>query len=54
MYFDQWPMRHSSLLFGGVALGVPEYVALWQTLKADSNVEEVIRNFFVRQPVIWG
>jgi hypothetical protein len=22
-------------------------------LKADSTVEEVIRNFFVRQPVIW-
>jgi hypothetical protein len=53
MYFDEWPMRHSSLLFGGVALDVPEYLRLWQTLKADSSVEEVIRNFFVRQPVLW-
>jgi hypothetical protein len=53
MYFDEWPMRHSSLLFGGVALQVPEYVRLWQTLKAESPVEEVIRNFFVRQPVLW-
>ena len=53
MYFDEWPMRQASLLFGGVALQVPEYVRLWQTLKADSTVEEVIRNFFVRQPVLW-
>jgi len=26
---------------------------LWKTLKADSAVEEVIRNFFIRQPVVW-
>jgi hypothetical protein len=53
MYHDEWPMRHNSLLFGGVALGRPEYIALWKTLPADSNVEEVIRNFFIRQPVLW-
>jgi hypothetical protein len=22
-------------------------------LKADSEVEEVVRNFFIRQPVLW-
>jgi len=26
---------------------------LWKSLKADSAVEEVIRNFFIRQPVVW-
>jgi len=26
---------------------------LWRKLPADSNVEEVIRNFFIRQPVLW-
>jgi hypothetical protein len=53
MYDAEWPMRQASLLFGGLALAQPEYVALWQTLPADSNVEEVIRNFFIRQPVLW-
>jgi len=53
MYDAEWPMRHSSLLFAGKALGNDEYISLWKTLKADSNVEEVIRNFFIRQPVLW-
>ena len=53
MYHDEWPMRHPSLLFAGVALGEQKYLDLWKRLPADSNVEEVIRNFFVRQPVLW-
>jgi hypothetical protein len=53
MYDAEWPMRQSSLLFGGLALAQPGYVALWKTLPADSSVEEVIRNFFIRQPVLW-
>jgi Alginate lyase len=52
-YFDEWPMRHPALLFGGVALGEPRYVDLWKTLRADSDVEEVVRNFFIRQPLLW-
>jgi alginate lyase len=52
-YFDEWPMRHAALLFGGLALDRPEDVALWKTLKADSPVEEVVRNFFIRQPLLW-
>jgi alpha-glucosidase len=53
MYDAEWPMRHPSLLFAGLALNKPDYLALWSTLPADSNVDEVIRNFFVRQPVLW-
>jgi hypothetical protein len=52
-YDGEWPMRHNSLLFAGLALGNTEYIGLWKSLKADSSVEEVIRNFFVRQPVLW-
>jgi alginate lyase len=52
-YHDEWPMRQASLLFGGLALAQPEYVSLWKTLKPDSTVEEVVRNFFVRQPLLW-
>jgi len=53
MYDSEWPMRHASLLFAGRALRRPEYLELWKTLPADSKVEEVIRNFFIRQPVLW-
>jgi hypothetical protein len=53
MYHAEWPMRHSALLFGGLALHKPEYVELWKTLKPDSEVDEVVRNYFIRQPVIW-
>jgi len=52
-YFDEWPMRHAALLFGGLALGHADYIDLWRTLKADSQVEEVVRNFFIRQPLVW-
>ncbi len=54
MYDAEWPMRHCSLFFGGRALKQPEYIELWKTLRADSNVDEVIRNFFIRQPVLWN
>jgi hypothetical protein len=53
MYYNEWPMRQTSLLFGGIALDKPDYIELWKTLPADSQVEEVIRNFFIRQPVLW-
>lgn len=53
MYDAEWPMRHISLLFAGRALRRPEYVELWKTLPPDSTVDEVVRNFFIRQPVLW-
>ena len=53
MYHDQWPMRQASLLFAGVALKQPDAIELWSTLPADSNVEEIVRNFFIRQPLLW-
>ncbi len=53
MYDEEWPMRQNSLLFAGLAFRNSEYLELWKRLKADSKVEEVIRNFFIRQPVLW-
>jgi hypothetical protein len=53
MYANDWPMRQCSLLFAGIALNRPDYLQLWKTLPADSNVEEIIRNFFIRQPILW-
>jgi hypothetical protein len=53
MYDQEWPMRHCSLLFAGRAFDNRDYIELWKTLKADSAVEEVVRNFFIRQPLLW-
>jgi Alginate lyase len=53
MYYDAWPMRQPSLLFAGIALHQPEYLTLWGSLPADSQVDEVVRNFFIRQPLLW-
>ena len=54
MYDSEWPMRQISLLFAGRALNRAEYIGLWKSLPADSIVNEVIRNFFIRQPVLWN
>jgi alpha-glucosidase len=53
LYDSEWPMRQASLLFAGMAFSEPSYVELWRQLPADSDVDEVIRNFFIRQPVLW-
>ena len=53
MYHEEWPVRHAALLFGGLAFNAPEYVRVWRTLKADPTVDETIRNFFIRQPLLW-
>ena len=53
MYFDEWPVQQSSLLFAGLALNEPKFIELWKTLKAEPTTEEGLRNFPIRQPVLW-
>jgi len=53
MYDDQWPVRNPALLFGGLALREARYVDLWKTLDPDPTVAEVIRNYPIRQPLLW-
>jgi hypothetical protein len=53
MYYNEWPVRQPSLLFAGLALAKPEYLALWSKLDPDPTVKEVLRNFPVRQPLLW-
>ena len=48
-----WPVRQPSLLFGGLALGRWDYLALWARLDPDPSDPEVVRNFPLRQPVLW-
>lgn len=53
MYFDDWPMRHAAFLFAYQAYDKPKYFELWKDLNPSSEKNEIIRNFFVRQPLIW-
>jgi hypothetical protein len=52
-YFDDLPNRQPSLLFAGLAYRELKYIALWCTLPPDPKTAEVIRNFPIRQPVLW-
>ena len=53
MAWDGWPARQSALLFAGLALGEPSYLALWNKLPPDPANEEVRRNIAITQPVLW-
>ncbi|MEO6817790.1 MAG: alginate lyase, partial [Edaphobacter sp.] len=52
-HFDNFPVRNPALLFSGVAYAKQDYIALWKTLNPDPVVPEVIRNFPIRQPLLW-
>jgi hypothetical protein len=52
-HFDSLPIRSPGLLFSGVACGEPDYVALWKTLNPDPTDREIIRNYPIRQPLLW-
>ena len=53
-YFQYWPIRQPSLLFAGMALSNSEYIKVWQTLPPEPQVEEIIRNNPIRQPLLWA
>jgi Alginate lyase len=52
-HFDALPVRAPSLLFCGLACKREEYVALWKRLDPDPTDVEIIRNFPIRQPLLW-
>ena len=53
MYWNEWPVRQSSLLFGGIAFKNKKYIELWKSLKANVTTPEIIRNMPVRYPILW-
>lgn len=52
-YWDGFPVRQPSLLFGGLAQKRSDWLTLWQRLNPDPTIGEVVRNFPVRQPLLW-
>jgi hypothetical protein len=53
-YFDQFPVRQPGLLFAGLAYSERRYLELWRRLNPEPAVAEVIRNYPLRQPVLWA
>lgn len=51
--WEEWPVRHSSLLFAGLAFQNAAYIDTWLKLPANPQHPEVIRNLPVRHPLIW-
>jgi Alginate lyase len=52
-HFDALPVRAPSLLFCGIACSRPEYLTLWKRLNPDPSDPEIIRNYPIRQPLLW-
>jgi hypothetical protein len=53
MYYEQFPVRHSFLLFAGLAFSNKECIDLWMKLESDPINEEAIRSMPIRQPILW-
>jgi Alginate lyase len=52
-HFDSLPVRSPGLLFAGLSCHEPGYIALWKTLNPDPTDKEIIRNYPIRQPLLW-
>ena len=52
-HFDALPVRSPGLLFSGMAFQEQKYIDLWKKLNPDPTDKEVIRNYPIRQPLLW-
>jgi len=52
-HFDALPVRSPGLLFSGIACHEQKYFDLWTTLNPDPTDKEIIRNYPIRQPLLW-
>ena len=52
-HFDALPVRSPGLLFSGISCHEQKYIDLWKTLDPDPTDKEIIRNYPIRQPLLW-
>jgi hypothetical protein len=52
-HFESLPVRSHGLLFTGLACHNEDYLQLWAHLNSDRTDPEIIRNYPVRQPLLW-
>jgi Alginate lyase len=53
MYWDNWPVAHPFQIFGALQFSNKNWFNTWKKLDHNPQVEEVVRNLPVRNPVIW-
>lgn len=53
MYWNNWPVAQPFLLFGANAYHETAWLNTWKKLEHKPQVEEVIRNLPIRNPLIW-
>jgi len=53
MYWNNWPVAQPFLLFGANAYNETSWLNTWKRLEHQPQVEEVIRNLPIRNPLIW-
>ncbi|GAB3910062.1 alginate lyase family protein [Larkinella knui] len=53
MYWNDWPVAHPFLVVGAVAFGQTNWLTTWKKLDHHPQVDEVVRNLPIRNPVIW-
>ena len=52
-HFEALPVRSPGLLFAGLACDRQQYITLWKTMNPDPTDREIIRNYPIRQPLLW-
>jgi hypothetical protein len=52
-HFDSLPVRSPGLLLCGVHCHQPKYLEVWKRLNPDPTDPEIIRNYPLRQPLLW-
>lgn len=53
MYWEEWPVAHPFLVFGSMAFKNKNWFDTWKSLDHSPEVEEVLRNLPIRNPIIW-
>ncbi|WP_324670932.1 alginate lyase family protein [Hymenobacter sp. GOD-10R] len=53
MYWEEWPVAQPFLALGAIQFSNKAWLHTWQKLEHAPEVEEVIRNLPVRNPIIW-
>jgi hypothetical protein len=52
-HFDALPVRSPGILFAGLACERQQYIVLWKRMNSDPTDVEIIRNYPIRQPLLW-
>ena len=53
MYWDEWPVAQPAFLFGANAYDNEDWFLVWKKLEHNPQVQEVVRNLAVKNPIIW-